>query len=68
LYRHVELQIFEGVRRELDGGLTLFLEDNEADFENGYAEASGRKPIVKEVDLILQEAGEAVGSFRIAAS
>jgi len=26
-------------RRELDGGLTLFLEDNEAGFEYGYAEA-----------------------------
>jgi len=27
-------------RRKLEGGLTLFLEDNEADFEYGYAEPS----------------------------
>jgi len=46
----------------LDGGL---LEDNEAGFEYGYAEASGRKPIVKKVNLVLQKA---VGSFGIAAS
>jgi len=36
---------------------------NEAGFEYGYAEASGRKPIVKKVNLLLQEA---VGSFGIA--
>jgi len=49
----------------LDEGLTLSLEDNEAGFEYGYAGASGRKLIVNEVDLILQEA---VGLFRIAGS
>ena len=38
-------------RRELDGGLSLFLEDSEAGFEYGYAKASGRKPIVKKVNL-----------------
>jgi len=46
-------------RGELDGGLPLFLEDNEA---YGYAETSGRKPIVKKINLVLQEA---VGLFGI---
>jgi len=43
-------------RKELDGGLTLFLEDNEAGFEYGYVEASDRKSIVKKVNLVFQEA------------
>jgi len=41
-------------RKELDGGLTLSLKVNEAGFEYGYTEASGRKPIVKKVNLVLQ--------------
>ena len=52
-------------RRELDGGLTLFLEDNEASLEYGYVETSSRKPIVKKVILVSQKA---VGSFGIAES
>jgi len=52
-------------KRELDGGLKLFLEDNAAGFEYGYAETSGRKPIMKKVNLVLQEA---VCSFGIAGS
>jgi len=48
----VELQLFEGVHKRIGCGLTLFLEDNEAGFEYGYAEATGRKPIVKNVNLV----------------
>jgi len=52
-------------RRESDAGLTLLLEDDEAGFEYGYAGASGRKLIVKKVNLVLQEA---VGSYGITGS
>jgi len=52
-------------RRELNEGPTYFVEDNKASFEYGYAEASGRRPIMKKVNLVLQEA---VGTFEIAGS
>jgi len=44
-------RILKEYRWKLDGGLTLSLENNEAGIK--YAEVSGRKPIAKEVDLVL---------------
>ena len=52
-------------RRELDGRFTLFLEDDEAGFEYGYAETTGKKIVKMVNNLVLQET---VCSFGIAGS